>query len=360
VIREATPGRPPGAPVSRELLAADLRRLGLRRGQDLLIHCSLRQIGPLEAGATTLLDALLDVAGPEATLVVPVQTTLNSLTSRDFHAAVAGLDEDERARFVAAMPGFDPAQTPSRGMGAFAEYLRMRPSAVRSHHPQASFAALGPRARACTSVHDLDCHLGDRSPLGWLYAADAVVLLLGVGYTACTAFHLAEYRLPWTPPVQLYRCFTAEAGRRVELEFTAAALDDCDFARLGAALEAITPAALGQGPVGSGTGRMVPLRAAVDFGVSWMTIHRRRSCPEKPLSHCSCSRPVLTMVPSIDGAGRGWRVIMTPRCGFPARELPGGMPLTGELIRSGSSAGPYRRECGREITGEAVEHDRHQ
>lgn len=306
---EGTPGRPSGAPVSRDLLAADLRRLGLRRGQDLLIHCSLRQIGPLEGGATTLLDALLDVAGPEATFVVPSQTTLNSLTSRDFHAAVAGLDEDERARFVAVMPGFDPAQTPSHGMGAFAEYLRTRPSAVRSSHPQASFAALGPQARACTSVHDLDCHLGDRSPLGWLYAADAAVLLLGVEYTACTAFHLAEYRLPQTPPVQVYHCFTAKEGRRIEHEFTAAALDDCDFAQLGTALEVITPAALRQGRVGSGIGRMVPLRAAVDFGVSWLTIHRRRSDPEKPLSDCSYSRPVLTIVPVAMGReGAGGRL----------------------------------------------------
>jgi aminoglycoside 3-N-acetyltransferase len=281
------PGRLSATPISLEQLTADLRRLGLRRGQDLLIHSSLRQIGPLKSGATTLLEALLDVAGPAATLVVPSQTPLNSLTSRDFNAAVAGLDKDERARFVAAMPGFDPAQTPSRGMGAFAEYLRTRPSAVRSHHPQASFAALGPRARACMSVHDLDCHLGDRSPLGWLYAADAAVLLLGVGYAACTAFHLAEYRLPWKP-VQAYHCFTTEGGgRRVEWEFTAMAMDDCDFARLGAALEAITPGGLRRGRVGSGTGRMVPLRVAVDFGVKWLTTHRRRLHPRKEKCHCS-------------------------------------------------------------------------
>jgi len=282
VTGEAGPGRPAGASVGREQLASDLRSLGLRRGRDLLIHCSLRRIGPVEGGAATLLAALLDVAGPQATLVVPAQTTLNSLTSRAFYAAVAGLDEDERARFVAAMPGFDPARTPSHGMGAFAEYLRTRQASVRSRHPQVSFAALGPRARACTSVHDLGCHLGDRSPLGWLYARDAAVLLLGVEYTACTTFHLAEYRLPWMPPVQEYHCFTAQGSGRRERKFTPAALDDGDFARLGAALEAVSPAVLRQGGVGSGTGRVVPLRAAVDFGVSWLTTYRRRPGPGKP------------------------------------------------------------------------------
>jgi aminoglycoside 3-N-acetyltransferase len=304
MMAEATPGRSPGAPVRREQLAEDLRSLGLRRGQDLLIHCSLRRIGPVVGGAATLLAALADVAGPAATLVVPAQTTLNSLTSRDFRAAVAGLDEDERPQFVAAMPGFDPAWTPSHGMGAFAEYLRTRPSAVRSSHPQTSFAALGPRARLCASVHDLDCHLGDRSPLGWLYASGAAVLLLGVGYAACTTLHLAEYRLPWAPPVQGYQCFTSEEGRRVMREFTDLALDDSDFTRLGAGLEASAPGVSRQGRVGSGTGRVVPLRAAVDFGVNWLTVHRRQLSAKAPLSHCPYSHSVPTIVPvtMVEGA----------------------------------------------------------
>jgi aminoglycoside 3-N-acetyltransferase len=182
-------------------------------------------------------------------------------------------------------------------MGTFAEHLRTRPSAVRSHHPQASFAALGRQARACTSIHDLDCHLGDRSPLGWLYAADAAVLLLGVGYSVCTAFHLAEYHLPGPLPGQEYHCFTTEEGGRAERAFTAVALDDGDFAQLGGDLEASNPATLRLGRVGSGTGRVVSLRAAVDFGVTWLTIHRRWPCPEIPLSSCLYAQAVLIMVP---------------------------------------------------------------
>jgi aminoglycoside 3-N-acetyltransferase len=304
VTDEAAPGRPPGVQVSRGQLAADLRSLGLRRGGVLLVHCSLRRIGSVAGGPATLLGALREVAGRGATFVVPAQTTLNSFTSTAFRAAIAGLDDDERARYIAAMPGFDPARTPSHRMGAFAEYLRTRTSARRSRHPQASFAALGPRARACMSVHDLECHLGEKSPLGWLYAADAAILLLGVDYTACTAFHLAEYRLPWTPPDQVYHCFTVEEDRRVEREFTAAALDDSDFALLGAELEATGAASLRKRRVGSGTGRLLSLRAAVDFGVGWLTVHRSRpKYPDRPLSHCSYSAPVPTMVPSTDGAG---------------------------------------------------------
>jgi aminoglycoside 3-N-acetyltransferase len=265
--------------VSREQLAADLRSLGLQRGQDLLIHCSLRQVGRIDGGAATLLNAILEVAGPEATLVVPTHTTLNSLTSRAFLSATAGLDAQEQAQFIAAMPGFDRASTPSTRMGAFAEYLRTHPSAARSSHPQVSFAALGPGALDCTSVHDLGCHLGDRSPLGWLYAADAAILLLGVGYRACTAFHLAEYHLPGTAPRRVYRCFTAEGGKRVEHEFTNIELDDSDFELLGMELESTAERGvlLRRGQVGSAGCRLVTLRTAVDFARSWLAVHRGRA-----------------------------------------------------------------------------------
>jgi aminoglycoside 3-N-acetyltransferase len=258
--------------VNRDRLAADLQSLGLRRGQDLLVHCSLRRIGQIDGGAATLLDAIRDVGGPEATVVVPTQTTLNSLTSSAFLAATAGLDAEGRARFVAAMPGFDPASTPSAGMGAFAEYVRTHPAARRSPHPQASFAAIGPGARACSAVHDLECHFGERSPLAWLYAADAAILLLGVGYAVCTAFHLAEYRLPGPPPRRLYHCFTLDRGKRVAHEFADVDLDDGDFAVLGAELDS-TPVPR-RGQVGSATCRLVPLRAAVDFARTWLEIHR--------------------------------------------------------------------------------------
>jgi len=270
------------AGLGRDQLAVDLRSIGLRQGQDLLIHCSLRRIGRIDGGAGTLMNAIQDVAGPEATLVVPAQTTGNSLSSAAFRAATAGLDAEECARFIGTMPAFDPATTPSSGMGAFAEYLRTRPSAWRSSHPQSSFAAIGPRAHDCVSLHDLDCHLGERSPLGWLYSAGAAVLLLGVGYSVCTAFHLAEYRAPGHTPRRSYRCFTNSSGMRVEHEYVDIDLDDSDFASLGADLEsAMAPeitSGLRRGRVGAAECRLVPLRAAVDFACSWLASHRAAPC----------------------------------------------------------------------------------
>jgi aminoglycoside 3-N-acetyltransferase len=254
-------------PVDFGGLVADLRSLGVRRGQDLLVHCSMRRVGPVDGGAATLLAAIQDVAGPAATIVVPAQTAWTSPTSREFRAATTGLDQDGVARYLAARPGFDPASTPSSGMGAFAEYVRTCPGAQRSAHPQSSFAALGPGAAGCTAGHDPDCHLGERSPLRWLYDADAAILLLGVDYTVCMAFHLAEYRISREAPVR------------------GADLDDSDFAQLGTALDlswrngaarlcAGPDAAPRRGLVGTGASRRLPVRTAVDFAVGWLAKHR--------------------------------------------------------------------------------------
>jgi aminoglycoside 3-N-acetyltransferase len=239
----------------------------------------MRRIGHVLGGPATLLAAITDVAGPDATLVVPAQTPLYSVTSRAFREATAGLSATERDRFVAALPGFDPLTSPSAGMGWFAEHVRTRPEAHRSAHPIASFAALGPHSGACTAVHDLDCQLGDRSPLGWLYDSGAAILLLGVGYAACTAFHLAEYRIPGAR-LQCYRCLITRNGTRDSCEFTGIELDDSDFKDLGAALESAyeasgtVPGPL-HGLVGAADSRLVPMRAAVDFAVTWLKVHRR-------------------------------------------------------------------------------------
>ncbi len=98
-------------------------------------------------------------------------------------------------------PGDDarlrPALSPRRGASrAIRGTLRTWPGALRSAHPQTSFAAVGARAAEVVEGHAPDCRLGERSPLARLEAMAARVLLLGAGYDTCTSFHLAEYRIP--------------------------------------------------------------------------------------------------------------------------------------------------------------------
>ncbi|MFF8954639.1 aminoglycoside N(3)-acetyltransferase [Streptomyces sp. NPDC014894] len=256
------------APRERERLTRSLRELGVEPGDTLLAHASLRGAG---LDADTLRDALLDVLGPDGTLVVPAFTEANSDTSDAHRARVAGLMPAEAAAFRRAMPAFDPAATPSQGMGRLAESVRTAPGAVRSTHPQTSFAAVGRRAGELLSCHPLSSHLGENSPLGALYRTSARVLMINVDFDVCTAFHLAEYRT--NAPLRSYRCVVLcpDAGKKWT-EYEDVRLDESDFDAIGAAF---TWGMEQKGQLGGGTARLFSLRAAVDHAVAWMTEKRR-------------------------------------------------------------------------------------
>ncbi|MFE6486587.1 aminoglycoside N(3)-acetyltransferase [Streptomyces sp. NPDC057757] len=249
--------------------------LGVEAGTVLLVHASLRSLGGVEGGAATVLCALRRALGPEGTVVVPTFTSDNSDTSAAHRDRVRDLSEEARAAFRRRMPAFDPATTPSTGMGILAETTRLHPDSLRSAHPQTSFAALGPHAARIVADHSPDCHLGERSPLARLYDLGAHVLLLGVGYDRCTAFHLGEYRVP-SPPHRSYRCVIHRAGRPQWWEYDDVALDDSDFDALGTDFERATPAAVRPGPVGAAQCRLLNLVAAVDHAEQWLPVHRGR------------------------------------------------------------------------------------
>ena len=152
--------------LGRLRLADDLRALGVRPGACLLVHCALRRVGPLEHGPATLAGALRDVLGPAGTLAGahPDRRQLDHLPGLPGGHRRHGPGAARAVRGGAA--GLGPPDHPVAADGALAEYVRCAPGAVRSDHPQTSFAALGPRARQLTDGHDLTCHLGERSPLG--------------------------------------------------------------------------------------------------------------------------------------------------------------------------------------------------
>ena len=247
------------APLDRGRLRAELSGLGLRAGMTVLVHSSMRRVGWVEGGATTLRDVLLDIVGDEGTLVVPAQTRSKSVTSQEFRDAVAGLDEKEYELYLTRLPGFDAKTSPSEGMGALAEAVRTHPEACRSPHPTTSFAAVGVHAAEVCATHPLDCLLGSQSPLGLLAKLDARVLLLGVGFDKCTAFHLGEDRgLPEERP---YRCKIGDEWR----EFRALSHRDGDFSELGARFVRTHSTRVRDGWVGAARARLFPLALAADF-----------------------------------------------------------------------------------------------
>jgi aminoglycoside 3-N-acetyltransferase len=136
-----------------------------------------------------------------------------------------------------------------------------------------SFAAVGGRAAEITARHDLDSELGEASPLAAIEAAAGSVLLLGVGYDRCTAFHLAEYRRNGPLPRREQSCPMLTATGRRWVSYSGVALDASDFTRLGADLERDTGSVV-IGQVGEAAARLLPVRAAVAYAQRWQAVHR--------------------------------------------------------------------------------------
>ncbi len=114
----------------------------------------------------------------DGTLVVPAHTSGNCDPATWGNPPVP---EDWWPVIRAELPAFEPRVTPTDHMGAIAELARTWPGALRSAHPQVSFAAVGPQAEAITSGHALDSGFGERSPLARVHDLDGDVLLLGEG-----------------------------------------------------------------------------------------------------------------------------------------------------------------------------------
>ncbi|MFD8824564.1 aminoglycoside N(3)-acetyltransferase [Streptomyces sp. NPDC059605] len=264
----------PPLPHAPSGLAGQLSELGVKRNGILLVHASMRAVGPVSGGVRAVVDALREAVGSHGTLVVPAFTPENSDTSPHYLARVRGLTDRAREAVRASMPPFDPATSPAPSVGALPEAVRLSDGAVRSLHPQTSFAALGPLARYLMARHSPDCHLGEASPLARLHDRRAHVLMLGTGFDTCTAFHLGEYRVP-APPRRHYRCVVTAGGRRQWWEYEDVALDDGDFAALGADfVRSDLGASVRTGVVGSATSRLFRLDHAVDFATRWLSSHR--------------------------------------------------------------------------------------
>jgi aminoglycoside 3-N-acetyltransferase len=259
-------------PRTRESLAVDLRRLGVRPGSVVLVHSSLSSLGWVCGGPVVVVQALLDVLGPEGTLVVPTHTGVNSDPAGWVNPPVP---ESWWPVIRAHMPPFDPALTPSTAVGIVPETVRNWPGAVRSDHPRTSFAALGARAKEVTADHRLDSGLGEESPLGRVYALDGDILLLGVGHGNNTSIHLAEYRTPDSPVAEHAAAVRTADGEREWATWTEVDVDSDDFERLGADFDAAHPPSIGL--VGSARCTLARQREVVDFAVGWLKENRRRT-----------------------------------------------------------------------------------
>ena len=157
--------------VTRQEIAADIRRLGIGPGHLLAVHSSLKSIGCVEGGAPAVVEAFLDVLGPTGNLVVP--TFSFTFSSRDPTAL------------------YDPLRSSSR-VGAVTEAVRLHPRCVRSLHPTHSVGVIGPSAGELTRDHLVSSPIGLGSPFDRLRLRDGSILMVGCSLNSCSILHLYE------------------------------------------------------------------------------------------------------------------------------------------------------------------------
>lgn len=258
-------------PVTRNIIADDLRVLGVKSGETLLVHSSLSSLGWVVGGAVVVIQALLDVIGDDGTLIMPAQTSSYSDPAGWKNPPVP---EDWFQSIRDCMPAFEPDITPTFGMGIIPEVFRKFPRVLRSSHPLLSFVAKGANAEYVTSGHSLNYGLGNDSPLGKIYELDGKVLMLGTDYNTCTSLHLGEVR---AGNHQLVSCGAPilQGGVKIWKEYNDIDYSTQFFSQIGNEFENDQTSIL-SGNVGMARSKLFSQVSIVDFAVSWLTTKKKR------------------------------------------------------------------------------------
>jgi aminoglycoside N3'-acetyltransferase len=255
-------------------IASDLRQLGVSTGDTLMVHASLRKLGPVEGRAAGVIAALEQAVGIQGTLLMV-------LGARDDWAWVNERPEAERAASLADAVPFDASVTPAEPeVGVLAEVFRQLPGTLVSDHPEGRFAARGRLAAELVSEPPWDDYYGPGSALERLVTARGKVLRLGADIDTVTLIHYAEHlaQVPNKRRVVRHRKVGRGTGTRIVRVET---LDDSqgivdtdgpdyfglllrEYLQLGRARE---------GTVGNARAELLDAADLVPFASAWMTQH---------------------------------------------------------------------------------------
>ena len=269
-------------PWSPEELRLGLERLGVRAGDTLMLHASLRKIGPTQGGASGVLDALDAAVGANGTLLMVLGAVVD-------HEWVNQRPEAERAALLEGMAPYDPLTAlPLPEVGYLAEAFRTRPGTRVDDNPSGRFGARGRRAEELLRDLPLNDYYGPGSALHRFCQLGGRVLRLGANPDTTTVLHYAEYlaSVPGKrrvrrhyrvqgqdgPETVLIDClddehgivdWPAEGGPPVEWP------DDDYFAVILKAY--LTTGRVLRGRVGATDAELIEAADIVDFGAHWMS-----------------------------------------------------------------------------------------
>ena len=257
-------------PITKKRLVEDLRKAGVRIGDTVIFHSSMKSIGWIVGGSVTVIAALMEAISDEGTLVMPTQSSDNGEPSNWRYPAVP---EDWWQIIRDELPPYNPETTPSRRVGIIPETFRKYPNVFRSAHPQASFGAWGKNAELIVETHPYDDPFGENSPLAKLYELNAKILLVGIGLESITALHYAEYKadLP-NRPVKNIGAALLENEKRVWKTWEEREFNDSDFHKIAADFEqqeGLSPVYIGQAE-----SHIFKMGELVDYGVDWLRKNR--------------------------------------------------------------------------------------
>jgi len=170
-----------------QLLGA-LRGLGVRDGDNVLLHSAYAAHHGFRGSVEALTDVFIDAVGPSGHLLMV------SLPYRS--SSLQYLEQQTRP--------FDVRRTPSM-MGLVSEFFRRRPDVLRSLHPTHPVLVRGPRAEWYVAGHENCLYpCGPDTPFARLAEDDGMAVFLNVPFATFTFFHHLEHLVSAELPFRLY------------------------------------------------------------------------------------------------------------------------------------------------------------
>lgn len=196
---------------SRQELAEHFRRLGVRPGDTIMLHASVRAVGAVAGGPDQIHLALKDALTPEGTLMMYA-----SCPDHYDEVGRGNLTPEQERELLEKLPPFD-ARTAraARDNGALVEMLRSWPDSRVNDHV-ARFVVWGRRGDELLDGQPWDFALGRGSVLERFVEGGGKILLLGSDHDTVTFLHYAEHIVDIPGKVVTrYRVPIEEAGRRM-------------------------------------------------------------------------------------------------------------------------------------------------